>query len=48
MSGAEAVPSGRRWPVVSGLGVVMIFTWGSTIYLMAVLARPVASSTPIS
>jgi hypothetical protein len=25
-----AVPAARRWPVISALGVVMIFTWGST------------------
>jgi predicted MFS family arabinose efflux permease len=41
---AEMTPP-RRWPVVSGLGVVMIFTWGSTYYLMAVLARPIAETT---
>ena len=29
--------------VISALGVVMIFTWGSTYYLMAVLAAPIAA-----
>ncbi|SDJ26590.1 MFS transporter [Lutimaribacter saemankumensis] len=35
----------RRWPVISALGVVMIFTWGSTYYLMTVLAAPIARDT---
>jgi predicted MFS family arabinose efflux permease len=35
----------RRWPVVSALGTVMIFTWGSTYYLMAILAAPIAADT---
>ncbi len=35
----------RRWPVISALGVVMIFTWGSSYYLMAVLAGPIAADT---
>ena len=39
MSGA------RRWPVISALGVVQILTWGSSFYLPAVLAGPVADST---
>ncbi|TCO68837.1 MFS transporter [Rhodovulum euryhalinum] len=41
----RAAPELRRWPVISALGVVMIFTWGSTYYLMAVLAGPIASDT---
>jgi MFS family permease len=40
-----AVPAVRRWPVISALGVVMIFTWGSTYYLMTVLAAPIAADT---
>jgi predicted MFS family arabinose efflux permease len=40
-----AVPAARRWPVISALGVVMIFTWGSTYYLMTVLAAPIAADT---
>lgn len=35
----------RRWPVVSALGVVQIFTWGTSYYLMAVLAAPIAGDT---
>ena len=31
--------------VISALGVVMIFTWGSSYYLMTVLAAPVAADT---
>lgn len=34
-----------RWQIISGLGVVMIFTWGSSYYLMTVLAAPVAQDT---
>ncbi len=40
-----APPHERRWPVVSALGVVMIFTWGSSYYLTAVLAAPIAADT---
>jgi hypothetical protein len=40
-----AVAATRRWPVISALGVVMIFTWGSTYYLMAVLAAPISADT---
>jgi hypothetical protein len=39
------VPEDRRWPVISALGVVEILTWGSSFYLPAVLAGPVAEST---
>lgn len=35
----------RRWPVISALGVVQILAWGSSFYLPAVLAGPVAEST---
>ncbi|WP_273687151.1 MFS transporter [Ketogulonicigenium vulgare] len=35
----------RRWPVISGLGVVQIFAWGSSYYLMAVLAAPITADT---
>ena len=31
--------------IVSALGLVMIFTWGSTYYLLAILADPIASDT---
>lgn len=45
MTFAAAAGQERRWLVVSALGVVMIFTWGSTYYLMAVLAVPIAADT---
>ncbi|MFK5600620.1 MFS transporter [Methylobacterium sp. HMF5984] len=35
----------RRWPVISALGVVQILAWGSSFYLPAVLAAPVAAAT---
>lgn len=35
----------RRWPVISALGVVQIFTWGTSFYLPAVLAAPIAEET---
>ncbi|MCB5412343.1 MFS transporter [Pseudogemmobacter faecipullorum] len=35
----------RRWPVISALGVVQIFTWGSSYYLLAVLASPIEADT---
>jgi MFS family permease len=34
-----------RWQVISALGVVQIFTWGSSYYLLAVLAAPIAADT---
>jgi MFS family permease len=42
-----ATPSvpGRRWPIISALGVVQIFAWGSSYYLLAVLAEPIAADT---
>lgn len=39
------MPPARRWPVISALGVVEILAWGSSFYLPAVLAGPVAEST---
>ncbi|MCB1492417.1 MAG: MFS transporter [Rhodobiaceae bacterium] len=45
MTSAGSASAPRQWPVVSALGVVMIFTWGSTYYLMAVLAKPIAADT---
>ena len=39
------IVSARRWPVVSALGIVQIFSWGSTYYLLAVLAGPIAQDT---
>lgn len=35
----------RRWPVISALGIVQIFAWGSSYYLLAVLAAPIAADT---
>lgn len=35
----------RRWPVISALGIVQIFAWGSSYYLMAVLAAPIVAET---
>lgn len=35
----------RRWPVISALGIVQILTWGSSFYLPAVLAGPIAADT---
>jgi len=35
----------RRWPVISALGIVQILAWGSSYYLMAVLAKPIVTDT---
>lgn len=35
----------RRWPVVTALGLTQILAWGSSYYLPAVLARPIAADT---
>lgn len=35
----------RRWPVISALGVVQILTWGSSFYLLSVLAAPMTEDT---
>lgn len=41
-----AVASGpRRWPVISALGVVQIAAWGSSFYLLTVLALPISQDT---
>ncbi len=45
MTPTPALAPARRWPVISALGVVEIFTWGSTFYLMTVLAKPIAADT---
>ena len=34
-----------RWHTVSALGVSQILAWGSSYYLLAVLALPIASDT---
>ncbi|GJD94441.1 MFS transporter [Methylobacterium iners] len=35
----------RRWPVISALGVAQILAWGSSFYLLGVLAAPIAADT---
>ncbi|KQP54900.1 MFS transporter [Methylobacterium sp. Leaf108] len=35
----------RRWPVISALGIVQILSWGSSFYLLGVLATPIAADT---
>ena len=35
----------RRWPVISALGIVQVLAWGSSYYLMAVLAQPIVNDT---
>ena len=45
MSDTSLSTPSRRWPVVSALGIIMIFTWGSSFYLMAILAQPIAEDT---
>ncbi len=37
-----------RFRTVSALGIIQIFAWGSSYYLMAVLAKPMAADTGIS
>lgn len=39
------VPACRRWPVMSALGIVRIFAWGSSGYLVAVISVPIATDT---
>ncbi|OWJ64359.1 MFS transporter [Inquilinus limosus] len=43
-----ASPAAARWRtgwLVSGLGIAQILSWGSTYYLAAVLAKPIADDT---
>lgn len=35
----------RRWSVIWALGVVQIMTWGSSFYLLSVLAAPITKDT---
>lgn len=42
---ATDLATSRRWPVISALGVVQIFAWGSSYYLLAPLAGPIAADT---
>ena len=39
------IGSRGRWPVICALGVMQILAWGSTYYLPAVLAEPIARDT---
>lgn len=47
MSGAAppAGPAGAGRPVIAALGLVQILTWGSSFYLLTVLAGPIAADT---
>ncbi|MHB2209093.1 MFS transporter [Methylobacterium sp. CM6257] len=45
MPAADLLHRTRRWPVISALGVVQILAWGSSYYLPAVLAEPIARDT---
>lgn len=38
----------KRLRIVSALGVIQIFAWGSSYYLMAILAKPIAEETGLS
>lgn len=44
-AGPAAVGAHRRGFVVSALGIVQILAWGSSYYLLAVLAEPIARDT---
>lgn len=35
----------RRWPVITALGIEQILAWGSSYYLLTVLAPPIAAET---
>jgi MFS family permease len=41
---ARSRPGGRLW-VITALGIVQILAWGSSYYLLAVLAEPIARDT---
>lgn len=38
-------PPERRWRTIGGLGIVQIVSWGSSYYLLAVLAGPIEAAT---
>lgn len=42
---AEAVPAASRRVVISVLGIGQVLVWGSSYYLPAVLAKPIADTT---
>lgn len=35
----------RRWPVITVVGIEQILAWGSSYYLLTVLAPPIAADT---
>ena len=35
----------RRWRVIAAVGIIQILAWGSSYYLLAVLAGPIARDT---
>ena len=49
-SATEALPSNDGMPglraIIPVLGVTQILAWGSSYYLLAVLAKPIAADTP--
>jgi predicted MFS family arabinose efflux permease len=40
-----AAETDRRWRVIAAVGVIQILAWGSSYYLLAVLAGPIARDT---
>ena len=36
------------WRVIAGLGITQIIGWGTTFYLPAIMARPIAESLDLS
>jgi len=42
---SDKAAASRRWPVITALGLTQIMAWGSSYYLPAVLAQPIASDT---
>jgi hypothetical protein len=42
---AQVAPATNRRIIIAALGVTQIFAWGSSYYLLAVLARPIAADT---
>ncbi len=41
----ELAVATARWPVITALGFTQIFAWGSSYFLRAVLAAPIAANT---
>lgn len=40
-----AAQTDRRWRVIAAIGIIQILAWGSSYYLLAVLAGPIARDT---